>query len=77
MRTPINQAVSAGHYHSDGWNKDYPRIQILTIEQLLADPDRPHPRCLRVPQRVLGETFKEGPKHRKKGGKQLELDDVK
>ena len=31
------------------------------------------PRCLRAPQRVLGETFKEGPKHRKKDGKQLEL----
>lgn len=23
-------------YHSPGWNKDYPRLQILTIEELLA-----------------------------------------
>ncbi len=67
------EAVGAGHYHSPGWNKDYPRIQILTIEELLADPDRPHPRCLRVPQRVLGETFKEGPKHTKKGPNQFTL----
>jgi site-specific DNA-methyltransferase (adenine-specific) len=29
------EAVSAGFYHSPGWNKDYPRIQILTIDELL------------------------------------------
>ena len=29
------EAVSAGFYQSPGWNKDYPRIQILTIEELL------------------------------------------
>ncbi len=29
------EAVSAGFYHSPGWNKDYPRMQILTIEELL------------------------------------------
>jgi site-specific DNA-methyltransferase (adenine-specific) len=29
------EAVSAGFYHSPGWNKDYPRIQLLTIEELL------------------------------------------
>jgi site-specific DNA-methyltransferase (adenine-specific) len=29
------EAVSAGFYHSPGWNKDYPHIQILTIEELL------------------------------------------
>ncbi len=31
----ITEAVSAWFYHSPGWNKDYPRIQILTIEELL------------------------------------------
>ncbi len=31
----ITEAASAGFYHSPGWNKDYPRIQILTIEELL------------------------------------------
>ncbi len=29
------EAVSAGFYHSPGWNKDFPRMQILTIEDLL------------------------------------------
>ncbi len=40
MRT---EAVSAGFYHSALWDKDYPRIQILTVEELLAgkQPLRP------------------------------------
>jgi site-specific DNA-methyltransferase (adenine-specific) len=29
------EAVTAGYYHSPGWNQDYRRIQILTIETLL------------------------------------------
>jgi site-specific DNA-methyltransferase (adenine-specific) len=29
------EAVSAGFYHSDRWQKDYPKIQILTVEELL------------------------------------------
>ncbi|MHB1318162.1 MAG: site-specific DNA-methyltransferase, partial [Anaerolineae bacterium] len=28
-------ALSRGHYHSPGWNRDYPRIQIRTVAQLL------------------------------------------
>src|SRR5260370_33068432 len=34
-RDMLIEAASAGFYHSPGWNKDYPRIQILTIEELL------------------------------------------
>jgi site-specific DNA-methyltransferase (adenine-specific) len=30
------EAASAGFYHSPLWDKDYPKLQILTIEQLLA-----------------------------------------
>ena len=30
-----DRAVTAGFYHSPGWNQDYRRIQILTIESLL------------------------------------------
>jgi len=33
MRT---EAVSAGSYHSDFWNRDYPRIQLITASELLA-----------------------------------------
>ena len=29
------EAVSSGYYHSNLWQKDFPRIQILTIEELL------------------------------------------
>lgn len=29
------EALSAGYYHSPGWNKNYPCIQILTIAELL------------------------------------------
>lgn len=32
----ISEATEKGFYHSPGWNKDYPRIQILTVEDLLA-----------------------------------------
>jgi site-specific DNA-methyltransferase (adenine-specific) len=31
------EAVSAGFYRSPGWQRDYPKIQILTIAQLLGD----------------------------------------
>jgi len=29
------EAVGAGFYHSPGWNKDFPKLQILTVEDLL------------------------------------------
>lgn len=31
----IKEAVSAGYYKSPGWGKDYLRLQILTVEELL------------------------------------------
>jgi len=34
-REMTTEAVSAGFYHSPGWNRDYPRLQIRTIEELL------------------------------------------
>ena len=34
-RPMVTEAASAGLYRSPGWGKDYPRIQILTIDQLL------------------------------------------
>ena len=39
LETPTDamnkEAISAGFYHSPGWNQDYPRLQILTIDDLL------------------------------------------
>jgi site-specific DNA-methyltransferase (adenine-specific) len=34
-RDMLQEAMSAGHYRSRGWGKDYPRLQILAIEELL------------------------------------------
>lgn len=35
-RDMLTEAHAAGFYHSPGWNRDYPRLQILTIPELLA-----------------------------------------
>ncbi len=32
----LTEAAEKGFYHSPGWNKDYPRLQILTVEDLLS-----------------------------------------
>ena len=42
-RDMTSEAVGKGFYHSEGWNKDYPKLQILTIEELLSgkQPDMP------------------------------------
>jgi len=38
------ESASAGFYHSEVMNRDYPRMQILTIRQLLKDQD-----CFKIP----------------------------
>jgi DNA modification methylase len=35
-REMVKEAVSAGFYHSEVWGRDYPKVQILTIADLLA-----------------------------------------
>ncbi|MDP8240783.1 MAG: DNA methyltransferase [Candidatus Hatepunaea meridiana] len=40
----LSEVASAGYYHSEIMNRDYPCMQILTIEQLLRDPD-----CFKIP----------------------------
>ncbi len=52
MRT---QAVSAGFYHSDVWQKDYPKIQLRTIRELLDGKEfelPPHPSVYQADERV-------------------------
>lgn len=34
-RDMLAEATAAGQYHSPGWNRDYPKMQIFTVEQLL------------------------------------------
>ncbi|MBN2583309.1 MAG: restriction endonuclease [Planctomycetes bacterium] len=73
MRT---EAASAGLYTSPYDNQSYPRVQILTVEQLLADPHRPNPSCLQIPGGPGGPnvTLPEAPKHRRKGTHQHAMD---
>jgi len=59
-----SEAASAGTYTSPWDKKTYPKVQILTIKELLADPYRPNPRCLRVPGGASQHTLPEAPKHR-------------
>ena len=52
MRT---EAVSAGFYHSDVWQKDYPKIQLRTIAELLDGNEfelPPHPSTYQAAERV-------------------------
>jgi site-specific DNA-methyltransferase (adenine-specific) len=35
-RDMLTEAVSAGYFHSQTWNRDYPKLQIITIGELLA-----------------------------------------
>lgn len=47
-RDMITEAVSAGFYHSNGWNRDYPKMQIFTIEDLLKGKELQIPGDLRT-----------------------------
>jgi len=63
------EAVSAGFYHSPGWNKDYPKIQILTIEELL------HGKAVDMPpQTQTSVTFAKAQKITPKEGEQLSME---
>jgi site-specific DNA-methyltransferase (adenine-specific) len=52
---PMQQeAIGEGFYHSPGWNKDYPKIQIITVEEILAG------KTVNLPPNI--QTFKKGEK---------------
>jgi site-specific DNA-methyltransferase (adenine-specific) len=61
------KALSAGYYTSDLWQKDYPRIQILTVEQLFQGD--------RVQMPPAHGTFQKAEKMKKVEGKQGALFD--
>ncbi len=65
-RDMVTEAVTAGMYHSEIWDKDYPRIQILTIEELLNGSE------VKLPPSNAG-AFKIAEKAEKLGPKQGEL----
>ena len=41
----LTEALSAKYYHSPGWNRDYQRIQIRTVEELLQSDRFEYPRA--------------------------------
>jgi site-specific DNA-methyltransferase (adenine-specific) len=58
------EAVTAGFYHSKHYNKDYPKIQILSIEGLLSGKERPD-----YPDLTMGgQTFKKAKVEKKEQG---------
>lgn len=59
------EAASAGFYHSPNWNKEYPRIQILTIEELLTGAEVKMPPTAR--------TYKKAQRERQNQGEQQQL----
>ncbi len=54
------EAVSAGFYHSPNWNKDYPKLQILTIERLLSGETVQMPPTARTYKKAQKETLLQG-----------------
>jgi DNA modification methylase len=62
----LKEAAEAGFYKPPGLQDKYPRIQILTIEGLLAGKQVAHPR-------LLDATFKKAPKARGAAEEQLPL----
>ncbi len=65
-RDMITEAVSAGSYHSPGWHSDYPKIQILTIADLL--------KGAKVQMPMQYGTFKQAKRVREVSGMQAELE---
>jgi len=63
------EAVDTGYYHSPIWNKDYPKIQILTIGELLHGKTVDMP-----PQTQTDVTFAKAQKITQKEGEQLSME---
>lgn len=60
------EALSAGYYTSPLWNKDYPRLQLYTIEQLLSGSQ--------VEMPPTQATYKKAGRIRKNQGEQTKLE---
>jgi DNA modification methylase len=68
-----SEAASAGMYVSPWDKKAYPKVQILTIEELLKDPHRPNPRSLGIPGGTEQHTLPEPPRHKTARSRQRSL----
>jgi hypothetical protein len=56
-----SEAADAEFYHSPGWNKKYPKIQLVTIADLLSGKGINSP-----PLKHANVTFKKAPKAKRK-----------
>ncbi len=65
-RDMTTEAAAAGVYRSPGWGKDYPRVQILTIEELLRGAD------VKMPPASMA--FRVAPRVRPDEGRQMEME---
>jgi len=65
-RDMTTEAVTTGSYHSEIWDKDFPRIQILSVEELLEGAE------VKLPPSSAG-AFKQAEKVEKDGPRQGEL----
>ncbi len=65
------EAATAGLYESKTWGKKYPKIQLLTIAELLSGKKIDMP-----PIRQVSQTFKKAERHRPKEGEQLEIKEL-
>ena len=63
------EAVTTGFFESKTWGKKYPKIQLLTIAELLAGKKIDMP-----PIRQVGATFKKAARHKGAGGEQLSME---
>jgi hypothetical protein len=70
------EAASAEMYLSPWDGQAYPRVQILTIEELLKDPHRPNPACLQIPGGRGGPsaTLPQAARHKRRGTRQNRLE---
>jgi hypothetical protein len=66
MRT---EAAAGGFYKSPGWNRSYPRLQILTVAELLTGKAIDMP-----PLRQVSRTFKKAPKAESDQSEQHEIE---
>jgi hypothetical protein len=62
------EAAQAGFYHSDTWNRDYPKVQILTIAELLDGKQIDMP-----PIQQVNQTFRRAKREKGKNAEQLGL----
>jgi len=64
------EAIAAGLYHSPIWKKDYPKIQIMTVEELLKGKTVDMP-----PQEQTSVTYTKAKRISQEEGEQLSLED--